>query len=259
LVAVSSLRFDVRPVAADDEKGLGELRQFARANLYDRAALHADLEAPELFERSRFLRAYWEGKLVGGASLLALERRSSSLAPAGALPGAVAALVAPLEPPLRVLSPERYWPELERSGARRARSELLLVRLRRAPLPERDSRLEHLTPPALAQEHPGLEGGRAHLAAGPCVGLRDGGELVALGRTAWVTERLACLGHVETQAAHRGRGHATAVVAELVRALETPGRQVAIFVAEQDHGAIRLLARLGFSGTRRFGVFELRI
>jgi ribosomal protein S18 acetylase RimI-like enzyme len=259
LDAVSSLRFDVRPVAADDEKGLGELREFARANLYDRAALHADLEAPELFERSRFLRAYWEGKLAGGASVLSLERRPPSMALAGALPGAVAALLAPLEPPLRVLAVERYWPELERSGARLARSELLMVRIRRTALPESDPRLERLAPPALEQDHPGLEGGRAHLSAGPCVGLRAGNELIALGRTAWVTERLACLGHVETQAGHRGRGHATSVVSELVRALETPQRQVAIFVAEHDHAATRLLARLGFSGTRRFGVFELRV
>jgi hypothetical protein len=35
--------------------------------------------------------------------------------------------------------------------------------------------------------------------------------------------------------------------------------QVGAFVPEQDHAAAHALARLGFTGTRRFGVFELRL
>jgi ribosomal protein S18 acetylase RimI-like enzyme len=87
------------------------------------------------------------------------------------------------------------------------------------------------------------------LTLGPFYGVRLGDTLVAAGGTHALAQRygIAAIGNILTLSAHRGRGYGTAVTAAVVAELLTGACQTVILnVAEHNHVAVRMYARLGF-------------
>jgi hypothetical protein len=246
------MKFDARWIEPSDRRLLDEAREFARRKLYERAALHADLEEPGLFARSRFLEVRWRDRLVGVASVLEGVLGARALALGAELPGAAAALARNVERPYVAMATDRYLSELERAGGRHLYSDLQMVRLHREPLPPPDPRVEPLTNLEEVRRVSSSTIAPEHFKSGPFFGIRaPDGELVSVGGVHYVTERLACLASIETLEKQRRRGFAAAIVIELIRALEKPSRQVVLQVRNDKHGAIALYGRLGFRGTRR--------
>jgi predicted GNAT family acetyltransferase len=93
--------------------------------------------------------------------------------------------------------------------------------------------------------------------------VRLGDELVAAGGTHALATRygMAAIGNILTLPAYRGRGYATAVTAAVVAELLTSEcRTVILNVAQHNHLAVRLYARLGFRTHCRYqeGIVQRR-
>ncbi len=96
----------------------------------------------------------------------------------------------------------------------------------------------------------GLAFNPTQLATGVFYGVVERGRVVAAAGTHLVspTYKLAAVGNVFTDPAHRGRGYATASTSAVVRELFQRGmRYVILNVAQSNHGAIRIYERLGFA------------
>ncbi|HEY3841516.1 MAG TPA: GNAT family N-acetyltransferase [Bryobacteraceae bacterium] len=90
----------------------------------------------------------------------------------------------------------------------------------------------------------------AALTNGIYFGVREGGELVAAGGTlvSASAESVACIGNVYTRRDRRGRGLASAVAAAIASELRRRGvRTIVLNVRADNHAAIRVYERLGFS------------
>lgn len=87
------------------------------------------------------------------------------------------------------------------------------------------------------------------LQTGHTFGVRDGRDLIAVGGVHVVSQtyRVAALGNVATHSAQRGRGHARAVVAAIVRSLRVAGIEtIGLNVAADNAAAIRCYESLGY-------------
>jgi ribosomal protein S18 acetylase RimI-like enzyme len=87
------------------------------------------------------------------------------------------------------------------------------------------------------------------LTLGPFYGVRVGDALVAAGGTHALAAHygIAAIGNILTLSTHRGHGYAAAVTAAVVAELLARACQTVILnVAESNHVAVRLYARLGF-------------
>lgn len=101
------------------------------------------------------------------------------------------------------------------------------------------------------------------LDTGQYVGIRDGGDLVAVaGVHVWSpTWRVAALGNVTTHPRMRGRGLAAAAVATLCARLRGTVEHVTLNVRADNTAAVRLYERLGFTRVAEFtecGLHRLR-
>ncbi|MFC0007622.1 GNAT family N-acetyltransferase [Micromonospora siamensis] len=98
------------------------------------------------------------------------------------------------------------------------------------------------------------------LATGHYVGVRDGGELVAVAgvHVHSPTYRVAALGNVTTHPRVRGRGLAAAAVAAVCRGLAPHVDHVTLNVSADNVAARRLYARLGFTDAAGFTECWLR-
>ncbi|MFU8853538.1 GNAT family N-acetyltransferase [Micromonospora sp. SL1-18] len=98
------------------------------------------------------------------------------------------------------------------------------------------------------------------LDTGQYVGVRDGGELVAVaGVHVWSpTWRVAALGNVTTHPRARGRGLAAAAVAALCARLRAEVDHVMLNVRADNTTAVRLYERLGFTRVADFTECALR-
>ena len=99
-----------------------------------------------------------------------------------------------------------------------------------------------------ARAYPGNWYDPRMLATGRYVGLEEDGALRAIaGVHVWSTERrVAALGNIATDPAHRGRGLGTAVTAALCLQLRHEVHTIGLNVAADNHAAIRCYERLGF-------------
>ena len=94
------------------------------------------------------------------------------------------------------------------------------------------------------------------LKLGPFFGVRDAqGALIAAGGIEFATGHIAQLAMIQTTEERRREGLGRAVVTELLRELEAPGRRIILQVREDNAGAIALYSSLGFRGTRRLAKF----
>lgn len=255
------MSLDFRPQAdwidRADDGALAEARAFARERLLDRAALHADLEDPMLFARSRFVSARLGGRLVGLASVLEHVLSFRAVALSAALPGVATALVRAIPGEFVAMAPQRHWAELVRAGGSHRYEDLQMVRLQRAPLPDPDPRVTSVADLEELQRFADSTIAPEPLKAGPTLCVRSPeGDLQAIGGVHYVTERLACIANVHTDPKQRRRGLARAIVVQLIRALESPARPVLLQVRSDNEAALALYADLGFRGTRRLGFLE---
>ncbi|WP_406104051.1 GNAT family N-acetyltransferase [Micromonospora globbae] len=97
------------------------------------------------------------------------------------------------------------------------------------------------------------------LETGQYLGVREGGELVAVaGVHVWSPAyRVAALGNVTTHPRVRGRGLGTAVVAALCRRLRAHVTHVTLNVRADNTPALRLYERLGFTRVADYGEYAL--
>ncbi|MGC4790304.1 GNAT family N-acetyltransferase [Micromonospora sp. DT178] len=97
------------------------------------------------------------------------------------------------------------------------------------------------------------------LDTGQYVGVRDGGELVAVAGVHVFSPayRVAALGNVTTHPRLRGRGLAGAVVAALCRRLREHVTHVTLNVKADNAAALRLYGRLGFTRVADYGEYAL--
>ncbi|MEU6077821.1 GNAT family N-acetyltransferase [Micromonospora sp. NPDC047074] len=97
------------------------------------------------------------------------------------------------------------------------------------------------------------------LDTGQYVGVRDGGELVAVAGVHVYSPvyRVAALGNVTTHPRARGRGLAGAAVAELCRRLADSVTHVTLNVKADNAAAVRLYGRLGFTRVADYGEYAL--
>ena len=252
------LRFEADWIDRADDGALAEARAFARESLFDRAALHADLEDPTLLERSSFVGVRLGDRLVGLASVLEDVLSSRAVALSATMPGAATALVRAIPGKFVAMAPEKHWGELVRAGACHRGTDLQMVRLRRDPLPDPDPRVEPVTDLEELRRFSSSTIAPEHLKSGPYLGIRSAvGELQAIGGVHYVTERLACLANIQTDPKQRRRGLAGAIVVQLIRALERPTRLVLLQVGTDNEAARSLYADLSFRGTRRMGFFDV--
>ncbi|MEU3458178.1 GNAT family N-acetyltransferase [Micromonospora sp. NPDC006766] len=98
------------------------------------------------------------------------------------------------------------------------------------------------------------------LDSGPYVGIRDGGDLVAVaGVHVWSpTWRVAAVGNVATHPRVRGRGWAGAAVAAVCARLRADVDHVTLNVRADNTAALRLYERLGFTRVADFTECALR-
>lgn len=85
------------------------------------------------------------------------------------------------------------------------------------------------------------------LAHGAFFGVFVGAELVAMGGVQNELPGWAEIGSIVTHPAHRRRGHATHVVAALVRYLQTRGQRAFLCLFQDNEAALRLYEKLGFA------------
>lgn len=99
------------------------------------------------------------------------------------------------------------------------------------------------------------------LRAGPYLGVRRKGELVAMAgtHTCSAAERVAVLGNIATHPQHRKQGLAAAVTAVLCRHLAGSADLIGLTVNVENIPAIRCYAGLGFTeGVTTFGAHCIR-
>ncbi len=239
-----------------DDAIIAEVRAFIDASIFDRAPLHASLECPPVRKRSRLLRATDGSRIVGVAAIVEAIFPFRSVPLAVSVPRAVPSLLRRVEPPFVALGTQPLWDPLIRCGGVCRLEELQMVRMRHAPLPEPDPRVERLDRLDELRDLIGPRFSPVHFETGPFLGARDSdGVLVACGGAMYVTECLAQIGYIETRPDRRGEGLARAIVAGLVREIERPDRRVVLHVGSDNHDAIRLYADLGFRGRIRSGLF----
>ena len=248
------MKLQVRELSEAD---LPLARDYARADVFSHALLHASLEVPVLAERSRHWMVTNGDQLAGLAACIDGVFPYRSVPIAASLPGAAAKLLEVAERPFSALVPECLSPDLERAGARLARRYVQMARLQHPPLPDDETPVERLTDLDELQAYlgPGLT--KLRLDLGPFYGIRDGGKLIAAGGTEFVTPRLAQLAWIKTSEPQRRRGLARGVVSALLRDLETPARHVILQVDGENKGATGLYTALSFRGTRRLAKLEV--
>ncbi|MEU5941035.1 GNAT family N-acetyltransferase [Micromonospora sp. NPDC047548] len=97
------------------------------------------------------------------------------------------------------------------------------------------------------------------LATGQYVGIRRDGDLLAVAgvHVYSPTYRVAALGNVTTHPRARGRGLAAAAVAALCARLREHVDHVTLNVRTDNHAAVRLYERLGFTRVADFGEYTL--
>ncbi len=235
-----------------DEPGLARARSFARERVFERAWISGALEVDSLRKRSEFRQVLCEGRLLGLAAQIRGVLPYQMVSLAALLPRVARALLEGIDRPFVCPVPERNAPEVAAAGGRLMRTELDMVRLHRAPLPEADPRVERLEDSDEILRFAGRAFADFQLELGPFFGVRDArGALAAVGGVRFVTDRLALLAHVETREDFRRQGLARGVVVELVRALETPTRSVMLQVREANQAARWLYSELDFRGSRR--------
>lgn len=255
--AVKSAAVALQVRLIQDEAELAQARELVDGDLLSHALIHASFDAPALAAHARYRGAWVGGQLVGVAAEIEDVFRYRSVPLAVRLPGAAAALVQAATRPFRCLAPERTWSELERAGGERERTYVQLARMRRDALPEPDPQVKTLDDPDELRAFLGEGFSDPRLQLGPFVGLRDGsGQLVATAGVEFATPRLAQLAFVKTREESRRQGRARALVAELVRALETPHRVVVLLVQSDNEAAVALYSGLGFRGVRRLARFH---
>lgn len=93
---------------------------------------------------------------------------------------------------------------------------------------------------------------------GGYVGLRDGGRLVAMAGERFNTGEHAEISAVCTDAEHRGRGLAAALVHHLIGSIRSRGEVPFLHVVDDNVGAIALYERLGFTRRRHVEVKVLQ-
>jgi ribosomal protein S18 acetylase RimI-like enzyme len=241
-----------------DPEAAREARAFADLHFLDSALLHASFACGPLAARSRHRGVRHGGRLVGLAACTEGVFGYRSVPFEAALPGAPRALMERLERPFKVLARERFWSELERAGAKPARSRTRLQMTRFVPvaLPLPDPRVREVREVAELRALLPERFGPLQLEIGPFVGIRDAaGVLVCAGGVELVTPKVAQIAYVETREDHRRRGLARAVVIELIRRLERAERRVILQVKEDNAPALALYAGLGFRAGRRLGSY----
>jgi ribosomal protein S18 acetylase RimI-like enzyme len=244
----------VRRIEGDEDEA--RARDFAGADLLARALLHASLEETELRAHSAHWAALHAGRMVGLAARIDDVFRYRSVPVAATLPGVARELLAAIERPFAGLAAERIWPELRRCEGEKVHAYVQMVRLRRDPLGEPDPAVQSIDDHAelLAFLGPDFSGLRLKL--GPFFGIRnERGALIAAGGVEFATGEIAQLAMIQTSEERRREGLGRAVVTELLRALEVPGRRIILQVREDNAGAIALYSSLGFRGTRRLAKF----
>lgn len=92
------------------------------------------------------------------------------------------------------------------------------------------------------------------LDTGQYVGIRRDGELVAVAgvHVYSAAQRVAALGNVTTRPDHRGHGLATRTITALCRQLSLTVDHIGLNVKADNHGAVKLYRRLGFSLVRDY-------
>jgi ribosomal protein S18 acetylase RimI-like enzyme len=239
-----------------DEAALERARAFVAAKWLDRSPLQASLEQDVIREHSRLREVGLAERTVGLAAVLEGVHPWRSVPVDASLPGAAIAALDGIERPFTAAAGEPLWSELQRAGGREQSSEIQLARLRHDPLPEPDRRVVTLEKPDALREY-GVEIAAAHFRAGPFVALRDDdGRFVSWGGVEFVTDRVAQLAYAGTREDRRGEDGLRAVVAELVRRLETDTRTVVLRARALERAAIALYGGLGFRGRRRIATFE---
>jgi ribosomal protein S18 acetylase RimI-like enzyme len=93
--------------------------------------------------------------------------------------------------------------------------------------------------------------GEESLRLGRFLGVREGGQLIAMGGLRTQSDRVAELTAISTRPEARGRGLAARIVATLVDGLLAEGRTPYLHVTETNAVAIRVYERLGFRTRRR--------
>jgi ribosomal protein S18 acetylase RimI-like enzyme len=86
---------------------------------------------------------------------------------------------------------------------------------------------------------------------GPYYGVRSEGELVAMGGTRLTLDGYPEISGVCTHPAHRGKGLAASLIWHLVRDHRRDGLVSWLHVSAQNHHAIELYLRLGFTTVRK--------
>jgi len=230
---------------------------FAGADLLARALLHASLEETELREHSAHWATLHAGRVVGLAARIDDVFRYRSVPLAATLPGAARELLAAIERPFAGLAAERLWPELLRCGGEQVHAYVQMARLRRDPLAEPDPAVQRIDDHAELQAFLGPDFSGLRLKLGPFFGVRDEqGALIAAGGVEFATDHIAQLAMIQTSEERRRQGLARAVVTELLRVLEAPGRRIILQVREDNAAAVALYSSLGFRGTRRLAKFS---
>lgn len=245
-----------RPLKEGDEAALAAACAFAREPLYERLWLHGVLEVPALRARSEIHQALYGDRLVGMAAAIEglFPFRFAPLE--GALPGAAEVLLQRIARPFVCSAPARLARQVERSGGRAIRTELLMVRFDAGtPLPAPDARVERVADAAELARFCGSTFAPLELELGPFFAIRDAlGELAAVAGARFVTDRVALLAHLETREDCRRRGFARALATAVVRELETRDRRVTILLPE-DPTARSLFASLGFRGAHELRIY----
>jgi ribosomal protein S18 acetylase RimI-like enzyme len=245
-----------RWIGAEEETALQRARSFARAKLLDRSPLSASLCQKVIREHSRFREVLLGPDLVALAAVVDGVFGWRSVPVDAILPDTAIAVLEGIERPYVAMAGEPIWSELARAGGRKRLDEIQMARLGRGPLPAPDPRVVAVEDRA-ELERAGLRVAEAHLQAGPFVALRDtDGAILSWGGVQFVTDRVAQLGYIATREDRRCEGLGRAVVAELIRRLETPERTLVLHVRPENRAALQLYSQLDFRGRRRVALFE---
>lgn len=243
-------------IAEGDEQGLEEARRFALEGLLDRAWLYASLECPPIRKRSRLLHVRRGSRLEGLASVVDGVFPFRAVPLCALLPGATPALLARIDPPFVVLAPQPAWHSLQACGGLKLSEAIQMARMHRVPAPERDPRVQPIERVEELQSFLGPRFAAVHFEAGPFLGIREAGGLAACGGVELVTDRVAQLAYLETRDGPAREELLGALLAGLIRELETDDRRLLLELPEAERERLELYARFGFRGRIRMGLFR---